>query len=168
MVLSEPVDSGLSSEEYHTLLEEVETVIAGLLSIPIGDVNVGMEADAQTLIVEVTANDVGQITDLLTSAYTSGDLEFANLRVARLVVESKSIDDGVPIHTIPAVGDEAEYDTDTEARERILWLSAVLPMSVLVIFSVAMNFVFVSHYGSLVKGAFRVVDERASTTMSIL
>jgi len=73
-------------------------------------------------------------------------------------------DDGkaIPNILLELVEPTEEFEADSDSRERVLWLSAVIPMSVLVILSIAANFVFISHYGSLVKGTFRPVSTRST------
>jgi len=149
----------LSSEQYHDMLQSVETVVATLLNIPVGSVSVGMEADEKTLIILVQGEDHSRVTATLTEAYSAGHLVFGDAgRAARITVEVKSTDE--PVHTLAESNEEFEADSDS--RERVLWLSAVIPMSVLVILSIAANFVFISHYGSLVKGTFRPVSTHST------
>jgi len=149
----------LSSEQYHDMLHGVETVVATILGIPVESVSVGMEADEKTLIILVQGEDHSRVTATLTEAYSSGNLVFGDAgRAARITVEIKSNDE--PVHTL--VEPTEEFEADSDSRERVLWLSAVIPMSVLVILSIAANFVFISHYGSLVKGTFRPVSTRST------
>jgi len=158
-VVLEEALGDLSAEQYHDMLHGVETVVATILGIPVESVSVGMEADEKTLIILVQGEDHSRVRATLTEAYSSGNLVFGDAgRAARITVEIKSNDE--PVHTL--VEPTEEFEADSDSRERVLWLSAVIPMSVLVILSIAANFVFISHYGSLVKGTFRPVSTRST------
>ena len=47
----------------------------------------------------------------------------------------------------------AAYTEDNDSRERVLWMAAVLPASILLVLSIATNVVVVGHYSKVAKQA---------------
>jgi hypothetical protein len=143
------VDSEISREQF---VEETESTLANVLQLPVSRVHVDFEAADRTLVVHIDdGSDAGHVTALLTEAFKHGALDFGDHGTATGLSIGTSSSEPRPIDVSDSV--DEEYDEDLDSRERMLWLAAVVPVSILVVLSIAANVVLITHYSRMLKGA---------------
>lgn len=148
--LSAPVESSeITRQEF---VEEAQATLAHILQVPVSRVHVDFEAVDRTVVVSIDdASDAGHITAVLTEAFKNGALDFGDQGVATGLSIGTTVNQPAPIDVSNPL--DEEYDEDFDSRERMLWLSAVVPVSVLVVLSIAANVILVTHYSKMLKGA---------------
>jgi len=82
------------------------------------------------------------------------ELSSSQLNIAGYVVDGiVSNDESEDAAASEFVASTAAYTEDNDSRERVLWMAAVLPASILLVASIATNVVVIGHYSKVAKQA---------------
>lgn len=151
--LSESVESHEFSEtQRQSFVDQAESILANALQMPVSSIHVNFEAEDHTLRVHIDGDgNTGNARSRLSEAFQNGALDFGEQGAATGLTINEVSRQPAPVE-VSDPSDE-EFDEDLDSRERLLWLSAVVPVSVLLVLSIAANVVLVTHYSRMLKGA---------------
>jgi len=153
IALSDPIDvQDLSPTLRQSFVEQAESMLANTMQMPVSRVHVSYEAEDRTLRVLIDGqSESSNARARLSDAFQSGALDFGEQGVATSLTINEVQSQPSPIEM--GTSSDDEFDQDFDSRERTLWLSAVVPVSVLLVFSIAANVVLITHYSRMLKGA---------------
>jgi hypothetical protein len=151
--LSDSVEAQEVSETQRQIfVDQAESILANALQMPVSHIHVSFEAEDRTLRVHIDGeSDAGDARSRLSEAFKNGALDFGEQGVATGLAINEVSRQPSPIEVADASNEE--FDEDLDSRERMLWLSAVVPVSVLLVLSIAANVVLITHYSRMLKGA---------------